>query len=425
MGPFGRLLGILSGCLVLAAAVWVGRYSPWAAFREQRAKAAEASARQPAKKSIPLTADELKELDRRQRQQQEDEQERLGYRRPKISAKPPFPKLVADAAVFDLGIMPLDQTSGHKFQIRNEGQAPLVLVLVPPPCKTTFPPISRRQEIAPGRSVEIELTGTPREPTPAFAKTISFWTNDPERPEVNFKVFGRAVQLLRAEPERVWYAGHVTDDRDGVVTGTVTSDFAPDFKITSVEVPDDNVKLHYRPLSDRERLRDGLNPGYHFAVTVSRNIPAGPFRRELRIHTTLPRHNTIIVELTALRTGPILFLSPIGNSRAYWQVEKSLINLGRFPHEAGSKVILPALVYGLKEKFAITGVEKDADFVNVRVLPDRELSYGQWQGVRFVFEVPPGLPPTTRIQPHSVHVNLKTNHPKLRDMSCQVEFVSQ
>jgi hypothetical protein len=102
-----------------------------------------------------------------------------------------------------------------------------------------------------------------------------------------------------------------------------------------------------------------------------------------------------------------------------------LVNLGRFQHEVGAKVILPALVYGLKEKLQLLGVEKDADFVRVSVEPNPEIGGGQQQGVRFIFEIPAGAPPVTRIAPHGVHVTLKTNHPKLKEMTFQLEFVSQ
>jgi hypothetical protein len=99
--------------------------------------------------------------------------------------------------------------------------------------------------------------------------------------------------------------------------------------------------------------------------------------------------------------------------------------MGRFPHEAGCKVVLPALVYGTKEKFQITGIDRDADFVRVTTEPNPEIGSGEQQGVRFIFEVPPGTPPVTRIMPNAVHLKVTTNHPKLKELTFLVEFVSQ
>ena len=140
----------------------------------------------------------------------------------------------------------------------------------------------------------------------------------------------------------------------------------------------------------------------------------------MKIHTTLEGNKTIDVEVTAVRSGPILFLPPRGNSRAYWNSEKSLINIGRFPHETGCKVVLPALIYGSKEKFKDLRVEKDADLVQVSTEPNPEIGAGEQQGVNFVFEVPPGSPPVTRIAPDGVHITLITNHPKLKELTFQL-----
>jgi hypothetical protein len=87
--------------------------------------------------------------------------------------------------------------------------------------------------------------------------------------------------------------------------------------------------------------------------------------------------------------------------------------------------VLPALIYGSKEKFQVLKIEKDADFVQVSTAPNPEIGAGEQQGINFVFEVPPGSPPVTRIAPCGVHVTLTTNHPRLKELMFQLEFVSQ
>jgi hypothetical protein len=218
--------------------------------------------------------------------------------------------------------------------------------------------------------------------------------------------------------------GQGTDGANATMTGSVSSGLDPNFKITSVDMPDPNVKVTYRPLTPKERMRDSLKAGYQFTVTVGKGIPAGHYRREMKIHTTLEGNKTVDVEVTAQRSGPILFLSPIGNAGAYWNPERALIHMGRFQHETGCKVVLPALVYGTKEKFQIVGVESDASFVRVTCEPNSEIGASDQQGVRFIFEVPAGSPPLTRIAPHAVHVKVLTNHPRLKELPFLIEFVS-
>ncbi len=431
MRPLAVITSVLFGIGAIAATIWVGRYSPiadktertpmrWesgtgeAQLRMREAKEKElmekASQNSAIKKAIDAEKDKVKALE---------------ADKPEIATQAPFPKAVIPGnKTYDFGSMGVNEERKNKFIIENKGEGPLLLAKGPTNCKCTISQISQKS-IPPGGKAEIEMSWTPRETTPTFAKTATIWTNDPEASSIEFKIFGRVVQQFIVRPEHVWHAGHITDVTEGVMLGSITSAIDPDFKITSVEMPDPNVKVTYRPLTAKERMRDALKAGYQFTVKVGKGIPAGHYRRDMKIHTTLEGNKTIDVEVTAMRSGPILFLSPIGNSRAYWNPERSLINMGRFPREAGCKVVLPALVYGTKEKFQITGIDRDADFVRVTTEPNSEIGSGEQQGVRFIFEVPPGAPPMTRIMPNAVHVKLTTNHPHLKDLSFLVEFVSQ
>jgi hypothetical protein len=202
MESTGRAIGVLCAAFLIAGAIWVGRYSPWAVLSEARVKAAEEKAWEEEKKVLQQYADELKERQKRA------ELERHDYGRPKIAEKPPFPKAAVDAVEFDMGTMLVDRTTGHKFKLKNVGQAPLILCRGPAPCKTPPPTFPRRQEIAPGGSIDLEITCTPRESTTCFAKSIALWTNDPARPELDLKIYGTVIgqddpgEWLWAEDER-------------------------------------------------------------------------------------------------------------------------------------------------------------------------------------------------------------------------------
>jgi hypothetical protein len=428
MRPLAVVLAVVVGMGAVAATIWVGRYSPLApptTRPEMRwEKGTGARQRDLMEKDLAEKAKQNPAVDRALKEEKKKLAE-LETKKPEIATKPPFPKAeIKGDRVYDFGSMGVNEEKKTKFIIENKGEGQLLLAKGPTNCKCTISNISK-DSIPPGGSAEIEMSWTPRETTATFAKEATIWTNDPEMSDIKFKIFGKVVQQFVVRPERNWHANHVTDVQDGVVRGTLTSAIDPNFKITSVDVPDKNVKVTYRPLKAKEKMREGLKAGYEFTVTIGKGIPAGHFRREMQIHTTLEGNKTVDVELTATRSGPILFLTPIGNSRAYWNAEKSLINMGRFPHEAGCKVMLPALVYGTKEKFKIVGIDKDADFVHVTAEPNPEIGSGEQQGVRFIFEIPPGAPPVTRITPNGIHLKLKTNHPKLQDMTFEVEYVSQ
>jgi hypothetical protein len=420
MRPLAVVIVVVVGISAISGTIWLGRYSSYADKHERtpfrwEAGTAEAQMAEMAKQS-PTAAKAVEE--------HKNEIAKLEEQKPPIAKQAPFPKAHDTGHVYDFGSMGVNEEEKHKFTIENKGQGPLLLAKGPTNCKCTISNISQ-SSVPPGGSAEIEMSWTPRETSPTFAKTATIWTNDPELSEIQFKIFGKVVQQFVVRPERNWHAGHITDISDGVATGQISSAIDPDFKIVSIDMPDKNVKVDFRPLRAKEKMRDGLKAGYEFTVKVGKGIPTGHFRKEMQIHTTLGGGKTIDIEVTATRSGPILFLSPIGNSRAYWNPEKSLINMGRFDHEVGCIVKLPALVYGSKEKFQIVGVDKDAEFVKVTAEPNPEIGTGEQQGVRFIFEIPPGAPPVTRIAPHGIHLKLQTNHPRLKELPFEVEFVSQ
>jgi hypothetical protein len=132
---------------------------------------------------------------------------------------------------------------------------------------------------------------------------------------------------------------------------------------------------------------------------------------------------TAQIDVTGSRSGPMLFLPPIG--KGLWQAEKARLNLGRVRREVGSVVKLPAIIYGIKDKFNVLKTTTDAEYLKVSIEDNPEIAQGEQQGIRFVFELPPGSPAVTRVNPNGVHVTLKTNHPKLEEINFEVEFICQ
>jgi hypothetical protein len=79
----------------------------------------------------------------------------------------------------------------------------------------------------------------------------------------------------------------------------------------------------------------------------------------------------------------------------------------------------------MKDKFQLLGVKSSDSFVKVSLEPNPAISNGAQQGVRFVFEVPPGSPPVNYMTRKPVHVTVNTNHPQLKDLDFDLQFVSR
>jgi HYDIN/CFA65/VesB family protein len=196
MHPPARVIGLLCGALALTGMFWVGRNSPLATPSQERLKADENQAWKAKTVMVQVIADDLK--DRELRKQQQAAIEQREWHRPPIADKPPFPKLVVDRDDCDLGIFDAEQTVRNTFKITNIGPARLIIVWHPTSCThSAGPAFPHYQEIEPGKSLDIEITSTPLEAAPSFKKILSFWTNDPTRPDLDLSISGTVVDAKR------------------------------------------------------------------------------------------------------------------------------------------------------------------------------------------------------------------------------------
>jgi hypothetical protein len=410
---FGMVVAILS----ISAAIWAARFAPWV----DRAVAAP----------NPLVSRlrEMKEGAAR-RAGEKPEADELGQRRvdPTVDARPPvadqspFPKAAVGEQVYQFRHMGIGERRSHRFRIENKGQAPLVIAKGPTECKCTISNVATR-EVPPGGFTEVELAWAPLEADPTFEKSAIIWTNDPKMSEIRFRIAGKVGRGLAVSPV-AWHVGTVAEDQAAKAVGIVVSEVA-EFKILSVKSVDDNIKVSYKPMTPGALTHVGMLAGYEFTTTVGKGIPIGSFRSRLEILTSLEPKTPLVVDLTAVRPGPIRYLSAVPIvGHAMWNAEKTRLNLGRFRHEVGSKTALTALISDMKGKFRMLDVKSSDSFVKVSVEPNPAAGSGESQGIRFVFEVPPGSPPVNYFTQKPVHVTVQTNHPKLKNLDFDLEFVS-
>ncbi len=414
MRPVTIALGAFLAIAGVSTTIWSARYAPWTARQSQ-----------PGETTAGRHWREMKEGADRFAGRVADSDLEL---RPAVAEAGPLPKaVIVGDRVFDFGRMGCNEERKHIFQIKNTGPGLLVLAKGPAECKCTISRLANHR-IAPGQTADIEIVWAPRQPDPAFDKTSIIWTNDAALPEIHFNIIGKVAPPFEVSP-RVWDAGTVTEDETGKAVGYVSSELDKTLKIVSIEPADPNVKVSYRPMAAKDLQRWKLQSGYEVTATVGKNMRLGRYRTQLKVRTSLSGKDPIEVEVTALRHGPVRFLSavPIVGS-AHWNAEKLLLNMGRFAHETGTKTALPALVYSMKDKFQLVDFKSTDPFVRVSVEPIEESDKRgphDPQQVRFVFEVPPGSPPGDFLTGKPVRVSVQTNHPQLRDIDFDLTFVSR
>ncbi len=118
---------------------------------------------------------------------------------------------------FEFGVMDIDQTESHTFEVRNIGAAPLTLEVVRTTCKCVVGE-SPRGAIAPGDVGEVSLEWTPRGYQDEFRQSAVIKTNDPQNETLILSARGRVIQSVRMVPG-VLALGDATLDasREGTV----------------------------------------------------------------------------------------------------------------------------------------------------------------------------------------------------------------
>ena len=415
---FKVAFGTIVAIVVLSTGIWSVRFAPWV-DRERAAPNPVVSRLQEMEAGAARRAGVPSEATERGARNPDPAVEA----RPQVAKQGPFPQAVTSERDYQFGHMGINETRQHHFRIENKGEAPLVIVKGPTECKCTISSLTTH-EVPPGASAEVEVSWTPPEADATFEKSAIVWTNDPQLSEIRFRISGKVGRPLAVSPTN-WNAGTVAENDGGKVVGILVSDIDAGFKILSVEPSDRNVRLSYKPMSASALHRIRMLAGYEFTVSLDKRIPIGTFRGRVKILTTLEPTTPLEVELTAVRPGPIRFLPAVplvGYAR--WNAEKTVLNLGRFRHEVGCKTALPAFVYDMPGKFQMLGAKSSDDFVKVSLEPNPASGQGQQQGIRFVFEVPPGSPPVNYFTQKPVHITVQTNHPALKNIDFDLQFVS-
>jgi uncharacterized protein DUF1573 len=415
-----RILGVVAFAIcAISATVWSARYAPWVA-RSQSEPSSPTTVRriQAAKDVKNLNAGIMPEsLDTSAMGPVETP--------PQVAQQAPYPKVATNERTgYDFGTMMVNTEGHHTWRIENKGDGQLLLAKGPVECSCLVSKLSTR-EVPPGGFAELELTWKPRGPDSEFRKSAVFFTNDPKWNLLRLTAYGRVPPPAVIAPGK-WVAGVVTDEREGKVVGTLTSEVYDQFKIVKVEPTDPNVHVVFKPIANDVLKRSGIRGGYEFTATVGKGIKLGQWRSLLRIFTTIKDANPIEVELAAQRTGPVKFLPAIPmTGSAHFDSEKLLLNLERFPRERGSKAAVPAIITAMKDEFRILKVSSPSyPFLKVSLEREEAIAVGGAQGIRFVFEIPPYAPAATHMVRDPIHVSVTTNHPSIHELNFAVAFVA-
>ena len=334
-----------------------------------------------------------------------------------LTTEGPLPKSVVDETIHEFDRLAVGATGKHTFEIRNEGDAPLMLAKGKSTCKCTGFTVGLK-EVAPGESAEIELAWVPKSELLDFVQMATVWTNDPDQPKVELRVEGAVVPLISTIPKGTWAFGTISEGSPSVVHGVIAAYLADSFEIESIEASSEHITVDYEPLPPEEAKKMHALSGYKLTCTISPEVPVGTFLEKIKVNTSLEEAPQVQFTLAGNRVGPFQVIGP------GWVQAKQMLQLGRFKAAEGKQTHISFFVAvpdGLE--FAFDEAQVTPPLLNVSV--ERDESFGATNGrERHVIQIeaPPGTTPGRWNDENPIKVVIPCNHPYTDHASFFVEM---
>lgn len=345
-----------------------------------------------------------------------------------ISKTGPYPKVVLPETEFDFDIMAVEAEMSHKFIVKNDGDAPLMLKLKGTSCTCTISEVGK-EEIPIGGQAEVELKWKPHAPDPEFSKNAEIWTTDPNNQLLTFTVKGKVAQLLDIEPPDGWTLNGLDRTKPETVTAEIRSAILDKFTLT-IEPSSESIKVAQEPFTEDELKEFRLKSGYRLKVTFDpKGLKLGKIEENVKVQTDVAGAATFNFPVKGQFLGSIEGFPyvPEGVERPAgmtWAREVLQIGLGDVSASEGATGWYRLVVGDIPEgqKFEVTGVESSMEHVTATTKPLGADGKNSRENLIVTFHVKPGVPPGAYLLKQSAKVILKTNHPYAPEIKFYVSF---
>lgn len=383
MKPNAVFLSAVFGVLALISIIWLGRYPVTTSSTES---------------GTPVKPEEIG---------------------PPISRTGPYPKAVADHTSHDFGVMMVKQKGSHKFTIRNEGEAPLVLMArkEDATCQCTIGELGTNEAVPPGGSVDVTLSWEIKVLMPQFRQSASIRTNDPQNRIIKFEVTGRVEESLALVPPNEWDIGEILENEPTLATGSLQSAVLEQFTIERYECTNPLVEVTWEPLTAEQLENRKMKSGYTVRVAVAPGSPVGPFSEIVKLFTSVELAPELQFKVRGHRPGPIEFFGP------GYRGDANYLFLGEFSAQQGKEVTLTAFVREIEGELQLLKTEQKYNSVEVdfKRAPGSEES--AVQRYLLTIRVPPGAL-QDRQRANAEKLDLYFNHPRAERVRITVDFLA-
>lgn len=216
------------------------------------------------------------------------------------------PKAVAVKEVRDLGIVAKGEMLDVVFEIKNEGDAPLEITDVRPSCGCTV--ATYDETIAPGATGKVAIKIDTTNLLGPDSKRVTVLTNDASNPSIVLTVKSEVKPYLNAVPGYARF-NVVQAQEDGMVSQSVWAMDGAEFKILSVDVPQEFYSTKVRVATEEERVENAEGVQYQVDLTLAKDAPIGPLTDTMVITTDHPEQPLIHIPVSGF-VRPVLAVTP-------------------------------------------------------------------------------------------------------------------
>jgi hypothetical protein len=322
----------------------------------------------------------------------------------------------------NFGSMDRNEHNSHVFILRNDGDAPLTLLMGQPTCKCTVGALEK-DSLAPGETVEVKLEWDAKTSETRFAQAVDFHTNDPSRRTLNLSVVGEVLDAVRAHSSEMFF-NDMSRNEPTVGTMPIFAFRDEPLEIENVELTNqeqaDYFAVSFEPLSAEELAYEAkATSGLKMIVQLQGGVPVGRIEQTIRLTTNVRPEQPLEIRVVGNVASDILLAGP----RVV--ADRKLVLLGPLVRAEGRKHTMYLVVKGPfrdETKLQIKSVEPQAEFSASLGEPLRDNP----RTIRhpLTIEIPPNATPVSRMAEGSeAIITIASTHPDEKELIVKVRYV--
>jgi hypothetical protein len=332
------------------------------------------------------------------------------------------PRLVVlSAERHNFGVMDQNSKARHTFEIKNEGDEPLVLTQEGTSCKCTAAGLSKDQ-LAPGEKASITLEWTANDATPPYEQYAEYGTNDVLRPKLRLLVFGDVRAAIHVEPREAVF-NRVSAQAPARAIVRLYAYSEKQLEIVSYKFAHAKsapfFSIEHAPI-DPATFPPGAayKSGIELQIIMKPGLPLGQLKQDIQITTTQNPEVTLDIPVYGSVVSDISLVGP-GTS-----AETMIVDLGSITSQQGAKSTVFLVVKGsLRDQVELTIASVNPHTELKASLGEPLKNNSQIVSYPLMLEVARGAKPVSRTSGGGrVRVLVETTHPQIKQVTLYVQY---